>query len=107
MTLPSVTTAFCLSAIAGLALTSAAMPPIGDEAASLDMRCQASTRGTPCAPLKKVVEMPGNPSGTASDAKRLRGHCQKIAAKAKEQMPMELAANCADGNTASAGRRLD
>jgi hypothetical protein len=107
MSLPSMTTAFCLSGIAGLALTSAAMPPIGDGSPHSHTRCQMAVQDAPCAHIQKLTEKPGHPVATAPDASDPRSHCQTIAAEAKERMPMQFAANCGGANTISAASRLD
>lgn len=105
MSLPSMTTAFCLSGIAGLALTSAAMPPMGDGSTNLQMRCEMSARGAPCVPLHDLAETLGYPAVIAPGANRLRGHCETITAKNRAQASIELVANCA--GMASSGSRLD
>lgn len=107
MSLPSMTTAFCLSGIAGLALTSAAMPPIGDGVSDSHPRCEAAAHGAPCVPTHAVTEKLGYPLGAVPATSDLRAHCRKLAVKAKEQALMQLAANCTGANTASAASRLD
>jgi len=101
MSLPSMTTAFCLSGIAGLALTSAAMPPIGDGSPHSHLLCETAAHGAPCVPAH------GKPIATVPDASRSGDHCETITARAKEQASMQLAANCAGANTVSATSRLD
>lgn len=109
MSLPSMTTAFCLSGIAGLALTSAAMPPIGDGSAHHQLRCELSAKTGSCVSTTTgTMRKPGYavtvPSVTDTS---LGSHCRTAVHGDREQTQIQIAANCAGGRAAFAASRLD
>jgi hypothetical protein len=101
------TTAFCLSGIAGLALTSAAMPPIGDGSTRYQQRCEISTDALPCVSVTAgTVYRPGYPAASP-DANFSSGHCRTDADGSPKQVGVQIAANCAGSLAASTASRLD
>jgi len=109
MSLPSMTTAFCLSGIAGLALTSAAMPPIGDGSAHHQLRCELSAKTGSCVSATTgTMRKPGYAVTVPSPADTsLRSHCRTAAHGGREQAQIQIAANCVGGRASSTANRLD
>jgi len=95
MSLPSMTTAFCLSGIAGLALTSAAMPPIGDGSSHHQLRCELSADAAPCASIAvEATHKPGYSATVSPGVDISRSHCRTAANGSWKRAQVEIAANC-------------
>jgi hypothetical protein len=110
MSLPSMTTAFCLSGIAGLTLTSVAMLPIGAAAPDRQASCGVPVQSLACVgTTDRMAEEPGYPITLLSRIEAHPGHlskqCGKAAADAGKRASVRLAANCAGRGPAAS--RLD
>jgi hypothetical protein len=105
MSLPSMTTAFCLSGIAGLALTSAAMPPIGDGLSHRQAGCEQFVGNASCLGVAQGITK--KPGAVSSRAGRTLAHCKKAAANARPRPSIQLAENCTEAGPASSANRFD